>query len=44
MKTQVRVGLGAMPSFDKEGIPPEDLDALMDYVMALRHADRHAMR
>jgi mono/diheme cytochrome c family protein len=44
MKTQVRAGLGAMPSFDKERISPEDIDALMDYVMVLRHADRRAMR
>jgi mono/diheme cytochrome c family protein len=36
MKTQVRVGLGAMPSFSKEQISPEDLDRLMAYVIALR--------
>jgi mono/diheme cytochrome c family protein len=36
MKTQVRVGLGAMPRFSKEQIPPEDLDDLMAYVIALR--------
>jgi mono/diheme cytochrome c family protein len=40
MKTQVRVGLGAMPSFSKNQIPPEDLDALMTYLIALRKADR----
>jgi mono/diheme cytochrome c family protein len=40
MKTQVRVGLGAMPHFTKDQIPPEDLDDLMAYVMALRKADK----
>jgi mono/diheme cytochrome c family protein len=40
MKTQVRVGLGAMPSFSKEAISPEDLDALMAYIIRLRKADR----
>jgi mono/diheme cytochrome c family protein len=39
MKTQVRVGLGAMPRFSKDEIPPNDLDALMAYVIALRKAD-----
>jgi mono/diheme cytochrome c family protein len=39
MKTQIRVGLGAMPSFSKDRISPEDLDALTDYVLALRKAD-----
>jgi hypothetical protein len=28
VKTQVRLGLGTMPSFHKEHIPPDDLDAL----------------
>jgi mono/diheme cytochrome c family protein len=36
MKTQVRTGLGAMPSFSKEVISPEELDDLMAYVMAMR--------
>jgi mono/diheme cytochrome c family protein len=40
MKTQVRVGLGAMPHFAKDQIPPEELDDLMTYVIALRKADR----
>lgn len=40
MKTQVRAGLGAMPRFDKHIIPSSDLDDLMDYVMALRKADK----
>jgi mono/diheme cytochrome c family protein len=40
MKTQVRLGLGAMPRFDKHTIPPDELDDLMAYVMALRKADK----
>jgi mono/diheme cytochrome c family protein len=40
MKTQVRVGLGAMPRFDTHIIPPQDLDDLMSYVIALRKADK----
>jgi mono/diheme cytochrome c family protein len=38
MKTQVRAGLGAMPPFSKDDISPQELDELMDYVMALRKA------
>jgi mono/diheme cytochrome c family protein len=37
IKTQVRTGLGAMPAFDKNVIPPDDLDALVDYIIHLRH-------
>jgi mono/diheme cytochrome c family protein len=36
IKTQVRVGLGAMPSFKKNEIPPEDLDKIVAYMLALR--------
>jgi mono/diheme cytochrome c family protein len=36
MKTQVRLGLGAMPSFHKQAIPPDDLDALTKYIVAQR--------
>jgi mono/diheme cytochrome c family protein len=36
MKTQVRVGLGAMPSFGKDQISSEELDDLMAYVIAVR--------
>ena len=36
MKTQVRTGLGAMPSFDEKQIPPAELDNLVEYVVALR--------
>jgi mono/diheme cytochrome c family protein len=33
---QVRHGLGVMPSFSKDAISDQDLDALMDYLGALR--------
>lgn len=36
MKTQVRVGLGAMPSFSREQISDEELDELIRYLKALR--------
>jgi mono/diheme cytochrome c family protein len=36
MKFQVRHGLGTMPSFGAEKIPPADLDALMAYIKAVR--------
>ena len=36
MKTQVRVGLGTMPSFGKDQISGDELEDLMAYVMALR--------
>jgi mono/diheme cytochrome c family protein len=36
MKFQVRHGLGTMPSFGAEKIPPADLDALMEYIKAVR--------
>jgi mono/diheme cytochrome c family protein len=38
IKTQVRAGLGTMPSFSKEKISPEELDELVDYLKALRHS------
>jgi hypothetical protein len=44
MKTQVRVGLGAMPHFTKDQISPEELDDLMAYVIHLRKADSHKPR
>lgn len=37
IKTQVRTGLGTMPSFSKDDITPEELEELVDYVKALRH-------
>ena len=36
MKTQVRVGLGAMPSFDRQQIRDQDLDDVIRYLKALR--------
>ena len=36
MKTQVRVGLGAMPSFREHEISGRDLDDLIRYLKALR--------
>jgi mono/diheme cytochrome c family protein len=36
MKFQVRHGLGTMPSFDAQKIPPADLEALMEYIKAVR--------
>jgi mono/diheme cytochrome c family protein len=36
MKTQVRVGLGAMPSFHRQEISGEELDNLIRYLKALR--------
>lgn len=40
IKTQVRWGMGDMPSFSEEHIPSDDLDALVRYMAALRgHRD-----
>jgi mono/diheme cytochrome c family protein len=39
MKTQVRAGFGAMPSFDKHVINADELDDLMKYVLTLRRHD-----
>ena len=36
MKFQVRKGLGAMPSFSEKQISDEELDDLMDFVVAYR--------
>lgn len=35
----VRQGLGAMPSFDEQEIDDAQLDAIVEYVQALRSAD-----
>lgn len=40
IKTQVRVGLGVMPSFDEKQIPSDELDDLVDYMIALRKSDK----
>ena len=36
MRFQVRNGLGAMPHFSDETVEPEELDALIAYLLALR--------
>lgn len=36
IKTQVRTGLGSMPEFNNEKISNRELDALVDYMVALR--------
>ena len=36
MKFQVRHGLGAMPAFSERELPPDELDALVKYLKALR--------
>ena len=36
MKFQVRHGLGTMPSFGADKIPSQDLEALMEYIKAVR--------
>jgi mono/diheme cytochrome c family protein len=38
IKTQVRVGAGAMPGFDEHHIPQDQLDAVASYLTALRKA------
>ena len=37
MKFQTRQGLGAMPSFSRDEISDEELNDLVDYIVALRH-------
>jgi len=37
IKFQVRHGLGAMPAFSKQELPPEELDDLVRYLKELRH-------
>ena len=44
MKFQVRHGLGTMPSFGADKIPPEDLEALTSYIQALRQNPSSATR
>ena len=36
MKFQVRHGIGAMPAFSERELPPDELDALVKYLKALR--------
>lgn len=42
IKLQVRNGLGAMPAFSPAHISDEELDALVQYLYALRDADKPA--
>ena len=37
MRLQTRVGLGAMPGFRKDQISDDELDDLLNYIVALRH-------
>jgi glucose/arabinose dehydrogenase len=39
IRLQVRQGLGAMPSFSEQQLSDQQLDQLVDYVVALRKAD-----
>jgi mono/diheme cytochrome c family protein len=41
IKTQVRLGLGVMPDFVIQRLPPDQLDDLVDYLIALRRHGRH---
>jgi len=38
MHTQIRQGFGAMPGFNEKDISDQELDHLLDYVVALRKA------
>ena len=37
IKTQIRLGLGVMPDFVIQRLPPDQLDDLVDYLVAQRH-------
>ncbi|UFS71459.1 cytochrome c [Geomonas sp. RF6] len=39
IKTQVRVGAGAMPAFSKELLPDNELDDIVAYLQTLRKSD-----
>ena len=41
--TQVRVGLGAMPSFPQESLSDRDISAIIAYLKAIRRADAKPM-
>lgn len=40
IRMQVRRGLGVMPSFSEEMIPPRDVDALIAYLKELRREEK----
>jgi mono/diheme cytochrome c family protein len=44
MKTQVRLGLGAMPGFDAHKIPPEELSDILKFVVAQRRHNEPVTR
>jgi mono/diheme cytochrome c family protein len=44
MKTQIRVGLGAMPSFSRAEISDDGVDAVIAYLKAIRRADAKPVR
>lgn len=44
MKVQVRTGLGVMPDFDQHTVSSEDLDALVNYSLAIRRHHPHPPR
>lgn len=39
IRTQVRLGVGAMPAFSDDEISDDDLDAIVAYMKWLRHLD-----
>lgn len=40
VQLQVRSGVGAMPAFPEEAIPPEELEALLAYILELQTPSR----
>jgi mono/diheme cytochrome c family protein len=40
IRFQVRNGMGAMPAIGREQLPPDELDALLEYMVALRRHGR----
>ncbi|HEY4757342.1 MAG TPA: cytochrome c [Chthoniobacterales bacterium] len=43
MKTQIRAGLGAMPSFPTSELSDGDVDAVIAYLKAIRRSDAKPM-
>jgi mono/diheme cytochrome c family protein len=41
IRTQIRVGMGAMPSFKEDEISDSEVDAIIAYLKALRHRGGH---
>ncbi len=40
IRTQIRTGVGAMPSFDESWLTDDEVDAIAEYVQALRAAPK----